>query len=100
MDESNQGATTSPCPYNSDELAVLRKFAQVCEDTSTCRFIRDLPKQKQTFVMDKQPDGTYLSTYPTYDKDDFLAFLTHFRKLVAKSESTNIFGVMNLMGRY
>jgi len=88
------------CQFSSDELAVFQKFWQVCEDISTCRFIRDLPKQKQKFTIERQPDGTCRSTYPNYDKDDFLAYLTHFRKLVAEGETTNIFRILKLIAKY
>jgi hypothetical protein len=88
------------CPYSQDEIAVLRRFREICEEITTCRFIRDLPKQKHTFSIENLPDGTSRSTYPQYDKDDFLAFLTHFRKLVANKERTNIFVVLRIIGKH
>lgn len=100
QDSSTRTTTKWPCPFDSTELTVLRKFRQICEDISTCRFVRDLPKHGSTFKIAKQSDGTCVSTYPNYDKDDFLAYLTHFRKLVAQGESTNIYRVMNIISKY
>ena len=85
--------------YSADELAVLQKFRQICENIAGCRFIRDLPKQEHKFTVENLPDGTSRCSYPHYDNDDFLAFLTHFRKLVAEQEPTNIFRMLNLIGR-
>ena len=92
--------TPPKCPFSAEDLALLRKFSQVCEDIESCRFIRDLPKQDHTFTVENLPDGGSRCTYPQYDKDDFFAFLTHFRKLVANNERTNIFVVLKLIGRY
>jgi hypothetical protein len=88
------------CPYSQDEAAVLRRFREICEEITSCRFVCDLPKQQHTFTIESLPDGTSRSRYPQYDKDDFLAFLTHFRKLVANKESTNIFVVLKIIGKY
>jgi hypothetical protein len=92
--------TPPECPYSPEELVTLRKFSRICDDITTCRFVRDLPKQEHTFTVENLPDGSSRATYPEYDRDDFLAFLTHFRKLVAQKESTNIFVVLKLIGRY
>jgi pyoverdine/dityrosine biosynthesis protein Dit1 len=99
MSEAIQSATQWPCPFDAGELAVLRKFRQICEDISICRFIRDLPKHENKFTIESLPDGTCRSTYPNYDKDDFLAYLTHLRKLVAQGESTNLYKVMAIIGK-
>lgn len=88
------------CPYSQDDAAVLRRFREICEEITSCRFIRDLPKQQHSFAIETLPDGTSRSRYPQYDKDDFLAFLTHFRKLVATKESTNIFFILKIIGKY
>src|SRR5688572_22730188 len=94
-------STTVPSgPYNADELAILRKFRRICEEISACGFIRDLPKQEHKLTVEHLPDGTSRTTYPQYDKDDFLAFLTHFRKLVAQGEATNVRRVLNIIGKY
>lgn len=99
MQEPVQSAVNRPCPFDDGELSVLRKFRQVCEDIAACRFNRDLAKHDNKFTITKMPDGSERSTYPDYDKDDFLAYLTHFRKLVAQRESTNIFRVLNIIGK-
>jgi len=96
----SDAAASRPCPYNPDELSVLRKFAKVTDDITACRFIRDLPKYKHRFSIEAQPDGSCRTEYPNYDSDDFIAFLTHYRKLVANGESTNIFAVMNIIKKY
>jgi hypothetical protein len=88
------------CPFSTDEIALLQKFRGVCESIKSCRFMRDLPKQQRTFTIENLPDGSCRSTYPKYDTDDFLAFLTHFRKLVADKEPTNIFKILKLVARY
>src|SRR4051812_25255559 len=100
MSEPTQATTKWPCPFDASELTVLRKFWQICEDISTCRFVLDVPKYGSTFKIEKQSDGTYLSTYPNYDKDYFLSYLTHFRKLVAQGESTNFYKVLNIISKH
>jgi hypothetical protein len=87
-------------PYTECEASTLRTFRAICDEIVSCRFVRDLPRQKHIFSVRHLPDGTSCSQYPEYDKDDFLAFLTHYRKLVATKEATNIFSVLNIIGRY
>ncbi len=87
-------------PYSQDEAAVLCRFGEICEEIHTCRFVCELPKHDHSITVVNQPDGTSRTQYPQYDKDDFLAFLTHFRKLVANREKTNIFAVLKIIGKH
>lgn len=98
--ETTEEVMSLNCPYSQDEVTALRRFGEICEEIMSCRFVRDLPKQPHTFTIENLPDGTSRSRYPEYDKDDFLAFLTHFRKLVASKERTNIFSVVKIIGKY
>ena len=86
--------------FTADELVTLRRFCVVCEDIKSCRFIRTIPTQKHTIKLENLPEGGCRLIAPDYDRDDFLAFLTHYRKLVAMNEKTNLLAVLKLVARY
>jgi hypothetical protein len=88
------------CPFSTNELGALRKFRKICDEVTSCRFVKNLQIQDHSFTSENLPDGSVRNRYPNYDKDDFLAFLTHYRKLVADKEPTNIFKVLKIIARY
>ena len=92
--------STDAIPYSAAELTTIKRFQSVCEAIMACRFVREFDKQEHTFTVRKLPDGTFENIYPVYDEDDFLAFLTHYRKLVANKESTNVFKILKVISRY
>jgi len=59
--------------------------------------IRDFFKQPHHIFVGRLPDGTVMDEWPRYDDDDFRAFLTHYRKLRAKRDATNLFSIINLL---
>ncbi len=88
------------CPFSPDEVKILDTFRKVCEEIRCCRFVQTNSNQDHSLKTKKLPDGSTRSEYPAYDKDHFLAFLTHFRKLVANRDRTNIFNIMKLLGKH
>ena len=88
------------CPYSDAELGVLARFHRVVEETLSCRFVRELPKQEHILRVQELADGTCRTMHPHYDDDDFVAFLTHFRKLVANKEPTQLSKVLGIIGKH
>lgn len=91
--------TDETSKFTADEQSSFLRFLKICTDIRQCRFVNDLRKQKNTIDFQKLPDGRWKTEYPDYDRDDFRAFLTHYRKLVATGEDTNIFRVLKILGR-
>jgi hypothetical protein len=83
-------------PY---ERKRLKRFCEVCDSISKCRFILGFSKQFHHISVGTLPDGRVVDEYPRYDDDDLRAFLGHYRKLRLEREPTNLFGVLKLLKR-
>lgn len=87
---------TSPRPSpTSEEREQLRQFVRVIDSMSRRRFMERFREQKHTISFVGEVTG------PNYDKEDFEAFLTDFRK-VAMSDSEPIYltKVLQTVGKY
>jgi hypothetical protein len=85
--------------FTSSDLECLKRFCEVCDCIAACRFITDLPKQSHHIMVGTGLDGRVYDEYPRYDDDDFRAFLTHYRKLRAQQEPTNLLKIIKLLNR-
>jgi hypothetical protein len=83
--------------FTSDERQRLEVFCEACDKAAGCRFIRTFFDQPHHIFMGTLPDGRVVDEYPRYDEDDFLAFLTHYRKLRMDKEPTHLFRIMNTL---
>ncbi len=79
------------------EQDCLRKFQRVCAQLQECRFVRTLSSIDHSITIDQDPSKCRV---PVYDKDDFRAFATHFRKLDSEGEPTYFFKILKIISRY
>ena len=80
------------------EEQALRQFCQVVNDIHDCRFIKRAKVQNHNFTYNR--DDPSKNHVPQYDRDEFRAFATLFRKLIANREPTQLFKVMKVLKRF
>src|SRR5262245_45819586 len=85
--------------FTDSEKDSLRLFCHVCDEILECRFIKDLPKQSHSIEWSKLSDGTEKFYQPIYDRDDLRSYMTIFRKLLLEKELTNVYRILNILGR-
>jgi hypothetical protein len=84
---------------SQSERGNLKWFCELSDTIAACRFIREFLNQPHHIFVGNLPDGTVKDEWPRYDDDDFLAFMTHYRKLRLNNEPTNLFRIANLVAR-
>jgi hypothetical protein len=86
----------APTMLSDQEESALRQFCTLVDEIHECRFIQRAREQDHTITIDIDPSKNQL---PQYDRDEFRAFATLFRKLVANKEPTQLFKVMKILKR-
>jgi hypothetical protein len=85
--------------FTSDERQKLELFCSVCDKAAGSRLVRTFFDQQHHICIGTLPDGRVVDEYPSYDDDDFRAFLTHYRKLRLNDEPTQLNRIINILKR-
>ena len=70
-----------PLPLSQKHHHQLKRFVRLVEDMVRCRFLVTHQATDQTIARGVDSNGVQTDQNPTYDKEDFLAFLTRYRQV-------------------
>jgi hypothetical protein len=84
---------------NQEEVKSLVTFCKLCDRLAISAFGRQF-KVAFCKAYRVQSDTHYATRVKFFNKDAFHAFLIDFRKLILEKESSNLYRVLKILGRY